>query len=131
MVVIRPWSPSDPTIPVEQFFEGWPVKPSQERFEGVLNGSGKVFIAEAEGLVVGFLAWLTDGALYAFITLLEVVPSYRGRGVGTQLVEAFDAEFRGLYACDLICDPDLVPFYERAGFTPYTAMIKRNRGSLP
>lgn len=131
MIVIRPWTPRDPMIPVELFFEGWPVKPCQKRFDRALSGAGIVFLAEEDGLVVGFIAGLTDGALCAFISLLEVLPICRGRGVGTQLVEAFIAECRDLYACDLVCDPDLVPFYEQTGFTPYTAMIKRNRGSLP
>jgi hypothetical protein len=27
---------------------------------------------------------------------------------------------------DLVCDPDLQPFYERLGFRPYTAMVIRN-----
>lgn len=90
-----------------------------------------VLIAEEEGLVVGFLTALTDGALCAFITLLEVMPGYRQRGIGSQLVEAFITECRDLYSCDLICDEDLKDFYERAGFIPYSAMIMRNRAALP
>lgn len=131
MTLIRHRSPSDPDLLVEKFFEGWPTKPSQERFNQVLRGSGVVLVAEEEGKVVGFLAGLTDGALYAFITLLEVIPSHRGKGIGTDLVQHFADECKDLYACDLVCDPDLVPFYERAGFTPYTAMLKRNRTALP
>lgn len=32
---------------------------------------------------------------------------------------------RDRYMIDLVCDEDLVPFYERLGLTRYGAMIKR------
>ena len=30
------------------------------------------------------------------------------------------------YSIDLMCDPELQPFYERFGLKPYTGMVKRN-----
>lgn len=36
----------------------------------------------------------------------------------------------GLYMIDLACDPELQPFYEKLGFRPARAMIKRNYDSL-
>lgn len=130
MTIIRHRNATDLDLPVDNYFDGWPKKPSQDCFNRVLTGSGIVLVAEEDGEVVGFIAGLTDGALYAFVTLLEVIPSHRGKGIGTNLVRQFAAESKNLYACDLICDPELVPFYERAGFTRYTAMITRNRGAL-
>lgn len=131
MTSIRPWNATDQEIRVQNFFEGWQEKPTQERFNHALKGSGFVLVAEEAGEIVGFLAGLTDGALYAFITFLEVIPSHQGKGIGSNLVQRFVSEYKDLYACDLICDPELVPFYERAGFTRYTAMVQRNRTALP
>jgi hypothetical protein len=31
-----------------------------------------------------------------------------------------------LYAIDLICDPEMTPFYERSGLRPATGMVVRH-----
>jgi hypothetical protein len=31
---------------------------------------------------------------------------------------------------DIVCDDDVLPFYERLGFTPWTAAIRRNTAPL-
>ena len=52
----------------------------------------------------------------AFIPLLEVLPDHRGRGVGTELVRRLLHALDGHYMIDVMCDADVVPFYERLGF---------------
>jgi hypothetical protein len=75
--------------------------------------------------VVGFLASLSDGVLYAHLTLLEVLPEYPGRGIGTELVRRMINAFSNLYAIDVLCDPELQPFYERLGLSPASRQSRR------
>jgi predicted N-acetyltransferase YhbS len=57
---------------------------------------------------------------------LEVLPAYQKQGIGSALVTRMLARLRHHYMIDLMCDPDLQPFYERFGMRPYTAMLYRN-----
>ena len=111
------------------FFEGWPSPPSPERHLEILEGSYRVVLAREAGSpqVVGFVNAISDGVLYAFVPLLEVLPSHRGRGIGSALVQRLLDELGEFYAVDLMCDPELQPFYERFGMHRATGMIIRRR----
>jgi ribosomal protein S18 acetylase RimI-like enzyme len=108
------------------FFDGWPNPPSHETHLEILKHSDHVIIAVEEQRVVGFVSAVTDGILSGYIPLLEVLPSHRGKGVGTELVRRMLEKLRHLYMIDLTCDPALQPFYERFGMKPFTGMIIRN-----
>lgn len=112
------------------FFVGWPDPPSPEIHLRLLVNSHHVVLAveEETGSVVGFITAVSDGVLAAYIPLLEVLPAYQGRGIGSELVRRLLEKLRGLYAIDLICDPELQPFYGRFGMKPYTGMVLRNYG---
>ncbi len=114
---------------LQGFFEGWPRPPSSERHLEILEGSYRVVLARETGApqVVGFANAISDGVLYAFIPLLEVLPSHRDRGIGSELVERLLEELNHFYAVDLMCDPELQPFYERFGMHRATGMIIRRR----
>lgn len=109
------------------FWAGWPHPPSPEVHRLILRGSEAVVLAwdDAAGRVVGFITAVGDGVLAASIPLLEVLPEYHGRGIGTTLVQRMLAELGDRYIVDLTCDPELVPFYERLGLTRAEAMIVR------
>jgi GNAT superfamily N-acetyltransferase len=111
------------------FFERWPSPPSAERHLAILEGSYRVVLAreQNESQVVGFVNAISDGVLYAFIPLLEVLPSHRGRGIGSELVRRVFDELTDFYAVDLMCDPELQPFYERLGMRRAVGMITRRR----
>ena len=81
--------------------------------------------------MVGYVTALTDGVSCAYLPHLEVVPSHRGRGIGTELVRRLLARPARLYMVDLVCDPALVPFYARLGRRPATAMILRRSDTRP
>jgi GNAT superfamily N-acetyltransferase len=51
----------------------------------------------------------------AYIPLVEVIPEWQHRGVGSLLVTAMLDRLRHWYMIDLVCDDDIVPFYERLG----------------
>jgi GNAT superfamily N-acetyltransferase len=111
------------------FFEGWMVAPAPDLHLAHLRGSEVAICAldDETNAVVGFVTALDDGVLAAFLPMLEVLPAYRGRGIATELVKRVLARLEGRYSVDLVCDPDLVPFYERLGGQRWTAMVWRNR----
>jgi ribosomal protein S18 acetylase RimI-like enzyme len=122
---------STDAITVDQlhgFFVGWPNPPSPEMHLAILRRSDAVVLAidEESGSVVGFVNALSDGVLNAFIPLLEVLPEYQGRGIGSELVQRLLAQLGNLYAVDLLCDADVQPFYARLGMQRAQGMMLRN-----
>jgi ribosomal protein S18 acetylase RimI-like enzyme len=109
------------------FFVGWPSPPSPQRHLDLLRGSVAVELAldGATRNVVGFVNAVGDGVVSAYIPLLEVLPAYQGRGIGSELMRRI-MESLDIYMIDLACDDDLVPFYERFGMTQANAMCFRN-----
>jgi GNAT superfamily N-acetyltransferase len=116
------------------FFEGWPSPPSDELHLAHLRGAEVAIMAiddAAPGTpVIGFVTAIGDGVLTAFIPLLEVLPAYRGAGIGGELVRRVLERLGERYSVDLVCDPELLPFYERLGGVPLTAVAWRNRWAL-
>lgn len=110
------------------FFEGWPHPPNPDAHLRILQGSYAVVLAVdgASGNVVGFITAISDGVSSAYIPHLEVLPAYRKQGIGVELVRRMLARLSDLYMVDLVCDPDVQPFYARLGLRPYSAMIHRN-----
>lgn len=119
------------------FFVGWPMPPSPELHLAMLRGSEAVVLAiddavgaGAPGRVVGYVQAIGDGVLSAFIPNLEVLPDWQGQGIGSELVRQVLDVLGPRYSVDLVCDDDLVPFYERLGLSRYTAMIRRDRRAI-
>ena len=116
---------------LQGFFVGWPKPPSAERHLELLHGSSHVVLARDGGRVVGFVTAISDGLISAYIPLLEVLPDWQGRGIGTELMRRLLAQLDGFYMVDLCCDEDVVPFYERLGLERWDAgMGLRNRAIL-
>ncbi len=88
------------------FFEGWRRSVSPEEHLELLRGSNHVVLA-------------------AYIPLLEVLPDYRGQGIGTELVRRLLHKLKGLYMVDVMCDRDMQPFYARLGMLPSMGMMMR------
>ena len=116
---------------LQGFFVDWPNPPSPERHLEILQGSAHVVLARDGTRVVGFITAISDGVISAYIPLLEVLPEYQGHGIGTELVRRLLAKLGDMYMVDLMCDVDVVPFYERLGLERWDAgMGVRNRGAL-
>lgn len=112
------------------FFAGWRRPVSPQEHLSILEGSQAVVVAldPTSNRVVGFVTALTDGVLCAHITLLEVLPQYRGRRIGQRLVRRVIERLHSLYAIDVVCDQEVLPFYEKCGMTPAVAALRRSYG---
>lgn len=115
------------------FWAGWPTPPSPETHLRILTGSEEVVLAidpDAGDRVVGFVTAVGDGVFAGYIPLLEVLPDYQRRGIGSELVGRLLRRLADRYMVDLVCDEDLVPFYERFGMARYGAMVLRRQEVL-
>src|SRR6185312_9787074 len=94
----------------------------------LLNKSSKVIIAldENTNQAVGFITAISDGVLSAYIPFLEVLPEYKSKGIGKELVKLMLKELDDIYMVDLCCDDDLVPYYEKFGMLKSNSMLVRN-----
>jgi ribosomal protein S18 acetylase RimI-like enzyme len=108
------------------FFIGWPNPPAPVDHLRILHGSYAVELALANDQVIGYLTAISDGVSTAYLPQLEVLPVYQGRGIGSELVRRMLARLRHIYAIDLLCDPDVQPFYERLGMRRAGGMLLRN-----
>src|SRR5215204_1603892 len=114
---------------LQGFFVGWRHPFPPDAHLRMLVGSDRVVLAiDAETtMVVGFVAALTDGVQGAFITLLEVLPSYQQQGIGHELMTRMLERLGEIQTIELMCDPELAPFYARLGMTPTSGMVLRRR----
>ena len=108
------------------FFVGWPNPPSPENHLRILQGSYAVELAICKGQVVGYVTAISDGVSTAYIPQLEVLPEFQGQGIGTKLMDRLMGRLTHLYAIDLLCDEDKVPYYEKLGMTGTTGALKRH-----
>ena len=110
------------------FFQGWQQHPDKKTHRKILKDSFKSIVAiDAEiNQIVGYITIISDGVLSAYIPLLEVIPAYRNRGIGSQLLKLALKELDNFYMIDLVCDDERVSFYEKQGMTKWTAMLWRN-----
>lgn len=113
---------------VDGFFEGWVNPPSKAVHKKIMENSYKTVVAvdTEKRHIVGFINIISDGVMAAYIPMLEVISSYRKRGVGKELVKRAMEETKHLYMIDLSCDDNMVAFYEKFGMSRASAMIIRN-----
>jgi ribosomal protein S18 acetylase RimI-like enzyme len=93
----------------------------------LLAGSAAVELARTPDVsVVGFVTAISDGVCSAYIPLLEVLPIYQGRGIGSELMRRILARLADYYMIDLVCDAELQPFYTRLGMRLAGGMFLQN-----
>lgn len=112
----------------EGFFDMWYNKPSKEKHYKILENSyfSVVAIDTDTEKIVGFINVISDGVLSAYIPLLEVVPNYKNRGIGTELFKIAMEKTKDLYMVDLSCDDDVLKFYEKFEMYKSNSMLIRN-----
>lgn len=113
-------------ISLDGFFVDWPTPPSNDTFRKLLKNSYKVVLAYHDQKLIGFINCISDGVLSAYIPLLEVVPEHQNKGIGQELIKRLQNELRHLYMIDLICDKELVTYYEKLGMMKAHGACLRN-----
>ena len=68
---------------------------------------------------VGFARVITDFTYVALILDVIVAPEFQGCGIGARIMESVVTHPRlaGVRSLELVCQPDVVGFYGRWGFT--------------
>lgn len=111
---------------LDGFFVGWPNPPNKLVFYKILDQAYKVIIAKDGNKVVGFTYAISDGILSAYIPLLEVLPEYKLRGIGKELITRLHEKLKDLYMVDVLCDEDVQPFYTKVGMSKGHGAFFRN-----
>lgn len=109
------------------FFANWARPLSPENHLRILKKSDGIVLAidDQTGNVVGYVTMLTDGVLSVFIPNIEVLEAYQGQGVGTELMRRMLDKVSAIPNVDLMCDPNVQPFYERLGMRFCGGMVIR------
>jgi GNAT superfamily N-acetyltransferase len=117
MMITHEVSPGD----VLRLFQSgwWTASRDLAGVETMLRRSDIIFGLDADGGLAGFARVLTDDVYLALILDVIVAPEHRGRGFGAALMDAIVSHPRiaGVRSVELVCQPDLMPFYGRWGFT--------------
>lgn len=109
------------------FFEGWQRPLSAGDHLRMIEGSSHVVLAidDSARRVVGFINAVSDGFHSAFIPCLEVLPSYRRRGIGRELLNCILDRLGDFCCVDLTCDPELQAYYEKSSMQRSVGMVVR------
>ncbi len=80
----------------------------------------EVYVGVVDGAVVGFIILRMDGAFVGYIQTVAVVPQWRGRGVGTRLIEYAETrifrESPNVFINASSFNPGAQRLYERLGY---------------
>ena len=112
---------------LEGFCARWKTPLSRKQLFTVLKNSSYFVLAfdTDTDRVIGFVNALSDGIQFAFIPMLEVLPDYRKKGIGSNLMEK-KLDLLDKFDCiDLTCDPSMQSFYKRFSMLESHGMVLR------
>jgi GNAT superfamily N-acetyltransferase len=99
----------------------WTTDRTTDDAERMLAGSDLVvaLVHRPSGRLVGFARVITDEVYVAVVLDVIVAPGARASGLGAILMDAVVGHPRlsTVRSIELVCQPDLVAFYRRWGFT--------------
>jgi predicted GNAT family N-acyltransferase len=101
--------------------EWWTNQRTRSDVERMLSATDLLFAvvdASSESLIA-FARVLTDRTYVALVLDVIVAPEHRDRGLGGLLIERIcsDPVLKDVASIELVCQPELLPFYRRWGFT--------------
>jgi ribosomal protein S18 acetylase RimI-like enzyme len=80
----------------------------------------EVYVGAVEDEIVGFMILRLDGAFVGYIQTVAVVPQWRGRGIGTELIQYAEArvfrETPNVFIDSSSFNPGAQRLYERLGY---------------
>jgi spermidine synthase len=108
--------------------QGWwgpPTDHDPQLAEAIIQGSHCFFIATHEGRLVGMGRTISDRASDAYIQDLAVHPEFRGKGIGTRMVQELVGRLRrdGLGWIGLVAEAGTWDFYRRIGFADMPSSV--------
>jgi ribosomal protein S18 acetylase RimI-like enzyme len=105
--------------------------------ERCAGAAGRIFVAEEDGVVVGFVGVLArvvpepdEAQAYAYVSDLVVLPAYRRRGIGRALLERAEAYARregaGTLRVGVLAKNEAAGrIYRSIGFSDYTIHLNK------
>ncbi len=111
--------------------EWWTRERTREEIDTMLAFSDLIFgfCERATGRLVAFARVLTDRVFKALIFDVIVEAPYRNRGFGEKLMDALfqHPALAVVQHVELYCLPEMVPFYEKWGFTDALGRLRLMR----
>jgi len=99
----------------------WMAARTPEAVERMLESSEVVvgLVDSGSDRLVGFARAITDHTFLAVVLDVIVAPDLRGTGLGARLMDELLArpELADVDSIELVCQPELIAFYRRWGFT--------------
>jgi predicted GNAT family N-acyltransferase len=109
----------------------WTTDRTTADVQRMLAASDLVFalVHRRSGRLMGFARVLTDEVYLAMVLDAIVAPAARGSGLGALLLDAIVGHPRlaDVHSVELVCQPDLIPFYRRWGFTDQVGLSRLMR----
>jgi ribosomal protein S18 acetylase RimI-like enzyme len=106
---------------------GWGWRAADlSKLAALVEGSRFVVSAHEEARLVGFARAISDGVTNAYVSTVAVLPEYRKRGIGAELVKRL-LEGRDTIRFVLHAAPAVQDFYRRLGFEDASDMLRRDR----
>ncbi|MEM8524863.1 MAG: GNAT family N-acetyltransferase [Bacteroidota bacterium] len=91
------------------------AKKPDRLYRGLMNASDLVTVWVGEQLV-GLGSALSDQHLVVYYPHLLVHPNFQGRGIGRQIMQAFQEKYANFHQQILVANRKAIPFYKSCGF---------------
>ena len=108
---------------------GWGKYRTVERLRDMLSADIVTLGAWDGSKLVGFVKIMTDGAYRALIEDVIVDEPYRGKGVGTRMMQLVTEKFDNVEHTYLVTGEDKLAYYGRFGFFPGPGTVMMRVGS--
>lgn len=108
------------------FLAHWDFEPPAGTLFQLLSNSDEVILVRDKETpkVCGYIAALSDRVACGYISAFEVRAEYQHMGIGTTLLKRM-VERLDVFGVYLSCAPEMISFYESAGFAQGIAMNRR------
>jgi GNAT superfamily N-acetyltransferase len=117
--------------------EWWSKERTRSDVKRMLLASDLLFaiVEQQSDSLVAFARVLTDRVYLALVLDVIVAPEYRDHGLGRLLVEAICSEptLQNVASVELVCQPELIPFYRKWGFSErvgHSRLMRRSSNPL-
>jgi ribosomal protein S18 acetylase RimI-like enzyme len=116
--IVEAW-PTGAVVELYRAAGWWRESATAREAVGPMIAGSFAFLVVTEGdRTIAMGRAISDGASDAYIQDVVVLPEYRGRGIGAEIVSrlARHCTERGLVWIGLVAEPGTTAFYERLGF---------------